>query len=222
MNMIKSATAIIIGLIFCTGTTRGAELQLLSPTELETMITQKSFESDMILIDVREDGEVADGVIASEYCHPYHMSWYGNVIQQNYSKLPSELLIVVYCRSGSRSGQAGKFLIQNGFEKVASMSGGIISYPGDLMDASAIKPLSDLPEPSYAAPVTVMQRQQYTHIQTFHKMVTVPNNYFTLDGKALIKNAVRKPAPSVYLLEETGTKTEGGIPGFHRMVVTGR
>jgi rhodanese-related sulfurtransferase len=222
MNTTNSATAIIIGLLLYAGTARGADLQLLSPTDLQTMITQETFESDMILIDVRDDVEVADGVIASEYCHPYHMSWNMSVLQENYSLLPTDIKIVVYCRSGSRSGQAGKFLIQNGFEDVASMSGGIFGYPGELMDASVVKPMSALPEPSYVAPVTVLRRQKSVRMPTSIKTEGLPQKYFTLNGKTVGRSTLRQLAPAVFLLEESGSGTEGAVAGFRHTVITGK
>ena len=46
-------------------------------------------------------------------------------LQQRYSELAQDADLVVYCRTGGRSGQAVQFLQQKGYGRAANLTGGI-------------------------------------------------------------------------------------------------
>jgi rhodanese-related sulfurtransferase len=46
-------------------------------------------------------------------------------LESSYSSLPQDQDIVIYCRSGNRSAEAAKFLMQQGYTNVSSMEGGL-------------------------------------------------------------------------------------------------
>ena len=117
--------------------------------ELETIITTHALDFDFIMIDIRDNMEVEEGIIASEYCKPYHLSWNYNEFSEHYNEIPKDLAVIVYCRSGSRARSAVKLLSNDGFETVGTLKGGINAYGGELKDSTEFKPVSDLPEPSY-------------------------------------------------------------------------
>jgi sulfur-carrier protein adenylyltransferase/sulfurtransferase len=94
----------------------------LSVKELkEWMDTQKSF----TLVDVREPDEHAFANIGGTLM-PL------NTIPQHLPELDPDADIVVYCRSGSRSGMAVEFLRRNGFERARNLQGGILAWSKEI------------------------------------------------------------------------------------------
>lgn len=78
---------------------------------------------DFVLIDVREPYEHQEFNIG------------GTLIPMG--NLPNSLNdlakhkdeeVILYCRSGNRSGMAQQFLIQNGFKNVLNLTGGMLSW----------------------------------------------------------------------------------------------
>jgi phage shock protein E len=78
-------------------------------TELKSIIEQGAF-----LVDVREPGEFAGGTAKGAVNIPL-----GNVASQ-LEKFKGKENIVVFCRSGNRSGQAKVILEQNGIKNVVN------------------------------------------------------------------------------------------------------
>jgi len=76
------------------------------------------------LIDVRSEGEVARGVIPGMTHIPMHM------VPIKSQELDPSRPVVVYCASGARSAQVGYYLVQNGFEEVYNLVGGIQAWAG--------------------------------------------------------------------------------------------
>ncbi len=72
-----------------------------------------------VLVDVREAREWAIADLAESVKIPL------GSLPQSLDKLSKEDDIVVYCRSGARSGNAVQFLLQNGYEKARNLVGGI-------------------------------------------------------------------------------------------------
>lgn len=77
-----------------------------------------------LVIDVREPAEIKTGMIKDALHMPL----------ASFAKRVSELddykdkSVLVYCRSGQRSGSACRTLTQHGFEKVYNLSGGIVAW----------------------------------------------------------------------------------------------
>jgi len=77
------------------------------------------------LLDVREPSElIADGFIAGAVNLPYT----SGVLSSDYGKLPSTKGVIVYCRSGNRSGLAAPFLAGKGFSPVFNVKGGFNAW----------------------------------------------------------------------------------------------
>ena len=75
------------------------------------------------MIDVREAGERAEFNIGGEFIP------LGFLIQKlDEMKDQKEEEIVVYCRSGARSGLAKEFMTQRGFGKVRNLLGGMSNW----------------------------------------------------------------------------------------------
>lgn len=73
----------------------------------------------LVLVDVREAGEWAISDLPGSIKIPL------GTLPQSLEKLSKEDEIVVYCRSGARSGNAVQFLMQNGFARAKNLVGGI-------------------------------------------------------------------------------------------------
>ena len=94
----------------------------------------------LILLDVREVIEYQNGHIAEPAeqlpLTPVNMPWNSNVLQAEFTRLPNEVDIIVYCQSGGRSALASAFLETNGFTKIYNMLGGYGSWTFDTRDGS--------------------------------------------------------------------------------------
>lgn len=79
---------------------------------------------EVVLLDVREAAETAAGKIAKAIQIPV------GAIGKRISELDKHKAktILVYCKTGSRSGIACKELSKQGFEKVYSLNGGIMAW----------------------------------------------------------------------------------------------
>lgn len=94
--------------------------------ELKTKIDNGD---DFQLIDVREDNEREFTNIGGD-----HISM-GTVVQ-HMDKISTDKDVVVYCRSGSRSGQVVNFLEMNhGFKNIFNLKGGILAYADQIDDS---------------------------------------------------------------------------------------
>jgi len=97
--------------------------------ELKAKLDKKE---DFQLIDVREQNEKDFADIGGELIPM-------NTIPQNVDKINKGKEVVVYCRSGARSGQVVQFLEQNhGFQNVFNLKGGILAW-ADQVDSSIPK-----------------------------------------------------------------------------------
>lgn len=78
------------------------------------------------LVDVREEHELkANGMIAGAIHIPLHD------VARRAGELDKSRPVVVYCASGMRSFDAGFTLIQQGFNDVSNLNGGIAAWPGE-------------------------------------------------------------------------------------------
>ena len=76
---------------------------------LATLVNEGAF-----LVDVRSPGEFADGNVKGSVNIPLDQ------VQNQLAKFKDKEYIVVFCRSGNRSGQAKSILEQNGFTNVTN------------------------------------------------------------------------------------------------------
>jgi len=84
------------------------------------------------LVDVREPREFAISDLPGSIKIPL------GTLPQNLDKVPKDQDVVVYCRSGARSGQAVQFLLANGYTKAKNLVGGINRW-ADAIDPSMAK-----------------------------------------------------------------------------------
>ncbi len=103
---------------------------------------------DFILIDVRTSQE-ATTAIGNAACKPYNLTW-PDQFKSEVAKIPKDVNVIVYCRSGGRSRNAAAYLNDSGYTNVYD-AGGFMTWNGPTVPASDIKPASSLPEPSMRA-----------------------------------------------------------------------
>lgn len=89
--------------------------------ELEEKLTKGE---KINIIDVREDEEVATGIIPGAKHIPLGQ------IPERLEELDKNEHYYMVCRSGGRSGNACKFLIQQGY-RVTNMVGGMLEWKGE-------------------------------------------------------------------------------------------
>lgn len=95
------------------------------PTITAEEVRQKLEKGEKIaLIDVREEEEVAQGMI------PEAEHIVMGTIPENLDRLDKETNYIIVCRSGMRSENVSRYLIQNGF-KATNMTGGMLEYTGE-------------------------------------------------------------------------------------------
>jgi rhodanese-related sulfurtransferase len=76
--------------------------------------------TDVVLLDVRTPGEVADGKIPGAI----EIDFQGKNFEAQIEGLGREKSYIVYCASGGRSSKAADMMIQNGFRNVFNLQGG--------------------------------------------------------------------------------------------------
>lgn len=77
---------------------------------------------DLYLLDIRSDVEVMHGMLPASAHLPMQM------IPTSMAEFPRDRDIVLYCRSGVRSYHACTYLMQQGFDNVINLKGGIIDW----------------------------------------------------------------------------------------------
>lgn len=80
---------------------------------------------DLYIIDVREDDEVAQGVIPGAL----HMAL--GTIPERLQELDAAKPYIIVCKAGGRSANACAYLEAQGFD-VTNLEGGMLAYDGEL------------------------------------------------------------------------------------------
>ncbi|WP_346881395.1 rhodanese-like domain-containing protein [uncultured Algibacter sp.] len=92
---------------------------------------QLAKDDNAIILDVRTDAEIADGVIPNTI----HLDIYkGQEFIAQLEELDKNKNYYVYCRSGNRSGQACQIMEQLGFGNAYNLEGGMLEWTGDVVD----------------------------------------------------------------------------------------
>lgn len=97
-------------------------MKTITPTELQSKLESGE---QVNLIDVRETEEVAAGMIPGAEHIPL------GLIEFKHQDLDKSKEYIMICRSGNRSGQAYRFLEEQGY-KVTNMSGGMLEWEGEV------------------------------------------------------------------------------------------
>ncbi len=95
--------------------------QKITQAELAELIQEKG---DMLLIDVRTEGEYNEGHLPGAIVIPY------NEFDLRYSEILEyqDREVVLYCHTGGMGDYAGNVLIKNDFKNVKNLDGGIYGW----------------------------------------------------------------------------------------------
>jgi rhodanese-related sulfurtransferase len=75
-----------------------------------------------LLVDVREPDEFAQVRVPGSVLLPL------STFVQRFHELPASRPLLMFCRTGNRSGSATAFLIANGYPSAANVEGGIVAW----------------------------------------------------------------------------------------------
>lgn len=92
---------------------------------------QLAQDDNAIILDVRTETEIADGIIPNAI----HIDIYkGQLFIDKIEELDRSKNYYVYCRSGNRSGQACRIMEELGFEHTYNLEGGMLEWQGEMVD----------------------------------------------------------------------------------------
>jgi rhodanese-related sulfurtransferase len=130
-------TLVLAGLIFSAGACAAGQpapaaqdapaAKAAAPARVNTKIapvdyqTQFGAGAEHLLVDVRTPEEFASGHIAGAVNIPV------DELAQRLNEVPQDKPVVLYCRSGNRSGQAAQILDQAGYPQIYDL-GGIVAW----------------------------------------------------------------------------------------------
>jgi rhodanese-related sulfurtransferase len=117
-KLITSFAAVIL-LAGCSSTGSATTVNL-NVSEFSHKIT----EPDVIILDVRTPEEFASGHIEGALNIDFNGGDFANEI----TRLNPSENYAIYCRSGSRSGQAASIMHKAGFHDVSNLNGGVIDW----------------------------------------------------------------------------------------------
>jgi rhodanese-related sulfurtransferase len=94
----------------------------ISPTQAAALIQDNKDKKDLQLIDVRTAAEYADGHLANAKLIPVQE------FAQRLAEIDKSKPVLLYCRSGHRSGNALKILQDKGYKNAKHVEGGINAW----------------------------------------------------------------------------------------------
>jgi len=120
---------LLVGLIGCTASTQPST----TPSESEETQNTKyevlniadfkaklASEQDAQLVDVRTTDECAGGIIENAT----NLDYFNDSFKDELAKLDKTKPLMLYCRSGNRSGKASKIAAALGFQEIYDLEGG--------------------------------------------------------------------------------------------------
>ncbi|WP_115461695.1 rhodanese-like domain-containing protein [Winogradskyella aurantiaca] len=100
----------------------------MSDLSQENWTKQLNADTNAVVLDVRTDAEVAEGIIPNAV----HIDIYkGQGFLEEVEKLDKNKNYYVYCKAGGRSAQACAVMNQLGFEQTFNLVGGFSEWTGE-------------------------------------------------------------------------------------------
>ena len=116
----KKVIALFASVLLLAGCSSGSSAIDQSVSEFSSKVT----EAGVITLDVRTPGEFNEGHIEGALLVDFESGNFENEI----AALDKTKTYAVYCRSGSRSGQAVNVMREAGFTNIYNLNGGIIDW----------------------------------------------------------------------------------------------
>jgi adenylyltransferase/sulfurtransferase len=106
----------------------GAAVPLISARELADLLSGSDDSSGVVLVDVR--GKDERSIVSIPGARAVHLDEFrsGAAVLQ----IPSDQPVVIHCKSGSRSEEASRILIDAGHPDVRSLEGGVLAWVRDV------------------------------------------------------------------------------------------
>lgn len=106
------------------GCTGHSDIKNITPEECDALLKQQ----DVQLVDVRTEQEYGNGHLKEAILI--------NIQGQDFTTKATQQLdkqkpVIIYCRSGRRSMQAAQILVNEGFDTVYNMKGGILAWQAE-------------------------------------------------------------------------------------------
>lgn len=98
-----------------------------TPAKADSLIQAHKDDSNFVLLDIRTPEEYGMGHLPDSRL----LDFYGANFEAELEKLPRNAPILLYCRSGNRSGQAIRKMQSLGFTDVHHLAGGVISWQAE-------------------------------------------------------------------------------------------
>ena len=98
----------------------------------EDWVSQFEADENAVILDVRTEAEVSEGIIANAINIDIHK---GQDFVDQIEALDKNKNYYVYCRSGMRSEKACEIMNQLGFENAYNLIGGILDWDGDIISS---------------------------------------------------------------------------------------
>ena len=92
-------------------------IEVVTPEEMKELTQMEGVQ----LIDVRTPGEYDEGFIEGFQ----NIDFMSDSFQDDIEKLDKTKPVIVYCKSGNRSGRCSKLMLEKGFQKIYDLGGGI-------------------------------------------------------------------------------------------------
>jgi sulfur-carrier protein adenylyltransferase/sulfurtransferase len=111
---------------YCSIDNKNEKQQKMKATSVQELKKMRDENQDFVLIDVREPYEFETGNL-SGILIPM------NSIPERYEEIPTDKLVIVHCKAGSRSANVIAYLEQNhGFTNLSNLSGGIMAWSSEI------------------------------------------------------------------------------------------
>lgn len=114
-------TVIFCALLFNCKTQNDESVVNVSPKELSELIKEHE---GIKMIDVRTPEEFASGHISGAQ----NINFFDKNFAKSLEKLDKSEPVIIYCKSGRRSGKSRAVLKELGFEKIYDLEGGILNW----------------------------------------------------------------------------------------------
>ena len=114
----------IMGLLLLSACANGASVTKISAAKAKEMMDTQ----EVIIVDVRTQAEYDEGYIPNAILIPNE-----SIEGEPMELVDKDATILVYCRSGNRSAQAAKKLVDLGYTNVYDF-GGIIDWPYEIVN----------------------------------------------------------------------------------------
>lgn len=97
-----------------------AEIEKATPAQFAKLMEEEG----AVLVDVRSPQETKQGKLEGAL----EFDFYANAFAEAIQTLPRDKTLLLYCRSGNRSGQAAALLHSKGYKKLVNLDGGILAW----------------------------------------------------------------------------------------------